>query len=194
MDADELQVGEVAGDLVEADRPPHALARIGRRVDQALAHLQLHRHVEFDAFVIERIPLGMVGRQLEPVRIEMRADEAKVGDGALEFLYALAQPGRVEAGEAREAVGMLLHRLGDEQRCGVAQARRDRREERLRPGVRELAIARVDDLQLGVHGRDLAEHPGEVRGRPLARPNQPRGVEEVAVLRLDDERRVGVAL
>jgi hypothetical protein len=78
-----------------------------------LADLHLDRDTELAAFRVKRIILAVVGFELEPVRIGVRADEAQIAHGALERPHALHAFSRIDAGKPAKPVGMGAHRLGD---------------------------------------------------------------------------------
>ena len=118
-----FKLGEVAGDDVERDRPRHAARAVLGRVDHRLADLELIGHAKLHAFGVERIVFGMVGCQVEPVRIAMGADEAVVADRALKFAHAAHAHERIDADQAVEAVRMLRHRIGDQPVRQVIAAR-----------------------------------------------------------------------
>ena len=89
MDADELELGEIAGDGVERRRLADADGAVIRRVDHRLSDLHLDRHAELRALGVERVVLPVVGRQLEPVRVEVRADEAELHHRVFELAHAV---------------------------------------------------------------------------------------------------------
>ena len=86
--ADELELREVDRDAVERDRPADARQRADPARSQAVADLHHDRHVELAALRVERVVLRVVGRELEPVRIQVRADEAELADRLLELAEA----------------------------------------------------------------------------------------------------------
>ncbi len=114
MDADQDQLGEIAGHVVQSDRPAHAAARIIGGIDHRLADLQLDRHAQLDAFGVERIIARVVGRQLEPMRIGMCTDKAHVLDRALQRPHPVHAFGGIDASQAVKALGILLHRALDQ--------------------------------------------------------------------------------
>ncbi len=109
MDADQLELREVAGHRVERYRPADAAQPLLGRVDERLADLHLHRDVELDALRIEGIPARVVRGELEPVRVHMGADEAVIAHRALERAHAGHPLGRIQAGQTRETPGMASH-------------------------------------------------------------------------------------
>ena len=109
---DDLQLGKIAGHRVQADGPTHAAQPVRGVVDHGLPHLELHRHVQLRALGVEGIPLGVVGRELEPVGIEMRADEAVFPHALLQFAHAPHAFRGVQSGQPVEAVRMAVDRLG----------------------------------------------------------------------------------
>ena len=111
MDADDLELWEVAGHGIERDRAAYGAQRVGGVVDHRLPDLQLHRYVELHTFGVEGVPLCMVRREFEPMRVEMCADKAVLGNGSRKLADARHTLGRVEAGEAVEAIRIRLHRL-----------------------------------------------------------------------------------
>jgi hypothetical protein len=58
-------------------------------VDQRLADLHLHRNIQLDTFGIEGVVLGVVGRQLKPVWVEVRPDKSEIFDRGLELPHAI---------------------------------------------------------------------------------------------------------
>ena len=113
MDADQFQLREVAGDVVEIDRPADAAERPLVVIDQRLADLHLDRHIEFAAFGIERVIASIIRRQFEPMRIGVRPDEAHLLHRTLQVPQTLHAFGRVDAGEPAEAPRILPHCVGD---------------------------------------------------------------------------------
>ena len=78
-------------------------------VDQRLAHLHLDWNIQLDTFGIERVVLGVVGRQLKPMRVQVSADKSEVLNGSLELPYAIHTHIGVEAQHSAETVGVLLN-------------------------------------------------------------------------------------
>ena len=78
VNADQPQLGEVAGDSIKRDRPADAARAMLGRIDHRLADLQLIGDVELHAFGVEWIILGVIRREVEPVRIAMGADESVI--------------------------------------------------------------------------------------------------------------------
>ena len=105
--------GKVARDGIERDRAADALQRTFLRISQAMADLHLDRHAELGAFGVDRVVARMIRRHLEPVRIEMRANEAELADRIFELRDTLHALGRIDAGKPAEARRMLLHHAGD---------------------------------------------------------------------------------
>ena len=88
MDANELELRKVAGHRVQRQGLAHAAQRSGKVIDQGLAHLQLHRHVEVDAGRIKRVPARVVWGQLKPVRVKVRAHKAVLLHGVAQSAHA----------------------------------------------------------------------------------------------------------
>ncbi len=114
VDADQAQFRKVAGHAVERDRTAYAARPVLGRIDHRLADLQLVRDVEFDALGIERIVLRVIGREIEPVWVAVRTDEAVVLHGPLQRSHAGHAFKRIDAGQTMEPVGMPLDRTRNE--------------------------------------------------------------------------------
>ena len=112
MDADQLQLGEVAGHRVERNRASDAAARRILCIDHRLPDLHLDRHVQFTALGVEGVVTSMIRRQFEPVRIEVGADKTHVPDCVLEHAHAFHTLGGVDAGQPAKAVGVFLAGAG----------------------------------------------------------------------------------
>ena len=120
---------------------PTQRVRMLLRVDHRLADLQLIRDVEFHALGIEWVILRMIGRQIEPVRIAMRADEAVIPDRALKRPHARHALERVDACEtgetvrvARDRVATMTRKAGDSSPAGRATGFWRDQERSLDPG------------------------------------------------------------
>ena len=121
MDANQLQFWEVAGDAVEQDGATDAAHGCFFRVHHRLADLHLNGYAEFDALGVERVVLCMIGRQIEPVRIDVRTDEAHVFHGILERAYTVHALIRIDARHGIEATRVFLdgardHLIGEVER------------------------------------------------------------------------------
>jgi hypothetical protein len=83
---------------------PTLASRIVRAIDQAMADLHHDRNAEFGAARVVGIVDRRIRRLAEPVRVEMRADEAEFAHGAIELLQARDAAQRIDSGEPRKAV------------------------------------------------------------------------------------------
>ena len=113
MNADDAQFGEVAGDRIERDWLADAAAAMLLRIDHGLPDLHLYRDVEFDALGVEGVILRMIGRQFEPVRIQVCADKTEILHCIFEFAYTIHAHERVNADQSGEMFRMRLHGIGD---------------------------------------------------------------------------------
>src|SRR6056297_1841130 len=123
VDADQFQLREIAGHRVERDGLADAAAAVVLRVDHGLAHLHLDGHAEFHALGVEGVVLRVVGGQLEPVRIEVGADEAELFHRPLQLAHAVHAGVGIDADQAGEMPGILLDGAGDDLRRHVIAAR-----------------------------------------------------------------------
>ena len=178
VDADQLQFGEIAGHRIEGDRPADAAAGEVSGIDHRLADLHLDRNAEFAALGIEGIDLGVIRREFEPVRIEVRADEAEIFHRVLEFAHAFHAGVGIDAGQAVKALGILRHRTGDDLVGHVVTARQAGapRAGGNQEGPFDVCLVELLDHLLEAHAlRDHALVGIHLAGEEIRAPLGPRG-------------------
>ena len=157
MDAEQLELGEVAGHLIEADGAPDAAHPALTLVHEAVAHLHHDGDVELAALGIVGVVLGIVRRELEPVWIEVSADESVVPHPRFKVAQALHAAIGVHPCEAGEAGGVALADfvdpfVGNLERAGEAHVARPHRDHQ-----RKLDVGAVHLFDVIVDG-DAAAH------------------------------------
>ena len=108
--ADDDELGEVQGDLVDVgDRP----AGLGRAERAGVADLRAEGHPEVDAGRVQRV-VATVGRRGVPQpRHDPQALEPEILDAAAQLADRVHGPVQVDCGETGETVGLRGHPPGD---------------------------------------------------------------------------------
>ena len=103
------QLREIHRDLVEMARVAEI---VGPIVGVVHRRIDAHRHVEFDAFGVERIIAPVARREIVVERGDAQAVQLALLDQMLELAHAAHAVERADRGQREEAVGIFLHDVG----------------------------------------------------------------------------------
>ncbi len=106
--SDQAQFREMDRNAVQRDRPRDARQPAILLIDQVLADLHHDRNIELDALGVDWEDIRMVGRDIEPVRVIVRAHETELFNRIFEIVELLHPERGVDARQSGKTIRVSL--------------------------------------------------------------------------------------